>query len=255
MQAEGQQAQELFQEHSNMQNIAHETGGKAFYNRNDIDTALENGIDDGATYYTLSYYPENKNWNGKFRKLHVESHRKDVKLRYRAGYFAVDRADFLKRHPHQRDIDLGQALSPDAPTTAALPFQATVLPPSAETRNKTFVLFAVDSHSVHFDRSDDGLEHAQVDCVVRVFSQTSGEKPVTTAANRVNAALKPEAFDNINKNFFPCKVELDLGEGHYYLRLAVRDNITGTLGTYNAQISIPFETAQETRSDANSNKK
>ena len=33
------------------------------------------GIEDGSTYYTLTYYPENKNWDGLFRRIQVKSDR------------------------------------------------------------------------------------------------------------------------------------------------------------------------------------
>jgi VWFA-related protein len=45
--------------HGTMQEMAERTGGKAFYNRNDIDGAIRRSIEDGSTYYTLAYYPEN----------------------------------------------------------------------------------------------------------------------------------------------------------------------------------------------------
>ena len=58
--------------HGTMQEMADRTGGKAFYNTNGIDQAIRKSIDDGSRYYTLAYYPENKNWNGKFRKIEVK---------------------------------------------------------------------------------------------------------------------------------------------------------------------------------------
>src|SRR5262249_16176468 len=51
----------LINVHSAMQEMADRTGGRAFYNTNDIDGAVRNSIDDGSTYYTLGYYPDNKN--------------------------------------------------------------------------------------------------------------------------------------------------------------------------------------------------
>src|SRR4029077_11841390 len=44
--------------HSAAQQIADETGGLAFYNRNDLDTALMKSASDGAVYYAVSYSPE-----------------------------------------------------------------------------------------------------------------------------------------------------------------------------------------------------
>src|SRR5262249_31108665 len=76
------QSAELASAHGAMNELADRTGGKAFYNRNDLDVAIRKSIDDGSTYYTLAYYPENKDWNGKFRKIRVKVKRDGVKLRH-----------------------------------------------------------------------------------------------------------------------------------------------------------------------------
>ena len=248
MKMEGAQAEELFQAHSNMLNIAEATGGRAFYNRNDIDTALRNGIDDGSRYYSLGYYPDDKNWNGKFRKIKLAGKRPGLKLHYRTGYFAVDRAAYMKNNQLQRDIDLAQSLSVDAPAATAIQFQASVLPPSQDTQNKVVIAYAIDPHLISFEKTENGLEHAQMDCVVRAFTKANGETPVRTEANRVNATLKPEAYEKITKSFFPCRVEMNLGAGHYYLRLVVRDNLSGLLGSYNAEVTVEPKEAQQVKS-------
>jgi len=71
-----------------MASMAQRTGGKTFFNRNDIDTGVRTSLDDGSIYYTLAYYPKNKNWNNKFRHVKVKLSRPGVKLQYRDGYYA-----------------------------------------------------------------------------------------------------------------------------------------------------------------------
>lgn len=237
--SESVQSEELFQAHTNMLTMADATGGRAFYNRNDIDNALRNGIDDGSRYYSLGYYPDNKTWNGKFRKIKVLSQRSGMKLRYRTGYFAMDRNAFMKNNQFQRDLDLGQALNPDAPAATAIQFEAGVVLPSPETRNQLVVEYAIDPHMVTFEKSENGMEHAQIDCVVRAFTRAGGETPVKTQAQRVDGKLKPEVFEKIKQTYYPCRVEMNLGEGHYYLRLVVRDNLNGLVGSTNAEVTIP----------------
>src|SRR5579859_3711336 len=73
-----------------MDNMAESTGGKSFKNSNDLALGLRSGVEDGSTYYTLTYYPENKNWDGQFRRIQVKSDRGNMSLRYREGYYAVD---------------------------------------------------------------------------------------------------------------------------------------------------------------------
>jgi len=71
-----------------MENLAQATGGKAFFGSNDLAGALQQGIQEGSNYYTLAYYPQNPNWNGKYRQIRVEMAQKGLSLAYRRGYYA-----------------------------------------------------------------------------------------------------------------------------------------------------------------------
>ena len=72
-----------------MDDIAMQTGGEAFLGTNDIAGALRKSLEEGQSFYSLAYTSTNKNWNGKFRKIHVELTRKGYSLSYRRGYFAL----------------------------------------------------------------------------------------------------------------------------------------------------------------------
>jgi len=244
MKAEGKQSEELFQSHVAMLDLADKTGGKAYYNRNDIDNALSDGIEDGATYYMVGYYPQNKNWDGRFRKIEVKTRRHGINLRYRTGYFAIDRSAYLARHPEQTDIDFSQALNLESPITSALQFKAEVNPPGPDSAT-VHLRFAIDPAEIQFTPGPDDLQHAQVNCAVRAFSPTNMEKPVKTEGTKTNAALKPDALAKIKSSFFPCELKVDLPPGKYLLRLAVRDGTSGTIGSVNAQVTVPAQPLAE----------
>lgn len=240
--SEGALAEELLNAHSSMEDVAAKTGGKAYFNHNDIAGAVRRDIEDGGTYYSLGYYPANKDWNSQFRKIQIVSKRPGIKLRYRQGYFAVDRADYMKRHPQQRDLELDLALNPDSPEATALQFQATVAPPSPENGNHLLVNYAIDPREIGFARGDDGLEHASVECAARVFAARNVETPVKSLGARAEPALEPDVYDRINRTFFPCHLTLDLEPGDYLLRLAVRDNATGHIGAVSGRLTVPGPT-------------
>jgi VWFA-related protein len=229
--------------HGTMNDLADRTGGRAFYNRNDLDGAVRDSITDGSTYYTLGYYPENKDWNGGFRNIQVKLRRGSVRLRYRIGYFAVDTAAFAKLNPKRQDEEFDDALSLNVPVSTALPFQALVMPPSAKTENKVIVNYHVDPHALSFETSNDGLQAVNMECAVRVFPKKNPDKPVTTEAQKMGGALNPDAYAKIMKGFFPCRDSLTLQPGDYLLRLGVRDNVTGLIGTANASLTIPEESS------------
>lgn len=222
-----------------MNDIAERTGGKAFYNRNDIDNSILKSIEDGSTYYTLGYNPENKDWNGRFRQITVKSRRSGTKLRYRLGYFAVDPKNYAKVDARQRAIDLGQALSVDFPISTALPFRVLVNPPSAKTDNRVLIDYAIDPHAISFEHQEDGLEHASWDCAAIVYS-TKGAV-VKQDGRGMTARMNPDEFRKTTQSFVPCRQTFDLPPGDYYLRVAVRDNTTGLIGTANASLTVPLE--------------
>ena len=222
--------------HGAMQEMADRTGGRAFYNTNGIDDAIRRSIEDGSTYYTLAYYPENKNWNGKFRKIQVKVNRSGVKLRHRMGYYAVNPALFTEKNQKQQAQAFGLALSPDSPISTALPFNALVIPPEEKAPKTVRVNFGVDPHAVSFEKQADGLEHATVDCTIQAFSAKG--RLVRGEVTTIKAALKPETFDKVMQHTFPCQQAIDLEPGDYYLRLGVRDDRTGLIGTTNAKVVV-----------------
>ena len=240
---------DMFNSHTTMNELADRTGGKAYYNRNDVTNAISKSIDDGASYYTLGYYPDNKNWNGAFRKIHVKVNRPGVKVRYRAGYFAVDPHAYASLTDTQRAQDFGIALSLDFPTSTALLFQAKVRPPSEETKNKVIINYAVEPQALNFDLGPDGLRHASVDCGVEIYSK-KGET-VGVHGNSSTAKMTDDQFNKIIGSYFPCTTQFDLAPGDYVLRLAVRDPSTGLIGSTNASLRVPAAARTESKPTSN----
>ena len=231
------EAEDRMASRSTMNNLAEETGGKAFYNTNNLEGAVRRSMEDGSTYYTLGYYPENKTWDGSFRRLTIKVARPGIRLHYRVGYYAVEPQSYAKLDQAAKTNELAKAMSLDFPVSTALLFQAAVVPPSQGTGNKILVNYAVDPRGLTFDLGNDGLQHASVDCAVIVYSM-KGEA-VQSLSNTMIAALKPEEYQRVQQKSFPCRQTFELAPGQYLFRLGVRDGHTGTVGTLNAPVTIP----------------
>jgi VWFA-related protein len=79
----------LDESHFAMLEMADDTGGKAFINTNGIAEAVQEVVDHGSNYYTLTYNPTDGNEHGEFRSIQVKlDDAKGYKLAYRRGYFA-----------------------------------------------------------------------------------------------------------------------------------------------------------------------
>jgi VWFA-related protein len=220
-----------------MNDMAAWTGGEAFINRNDLAASMQTSIDDGSTYYTLEYYPQNKKWDGQFRSIHIKASRAGVKLRYRLGYYAVDPEKFNEDEKEKVAENVSRALEFDSPAYTAVLFQAGVVPPSDKNK-KVVVNFAIDPHTVSFEHKPDGLEHAKVGCLAWAYGKDKN-KPIMSKEATQTADLKPEVYQSVMKQYFPCKTEIDLKPGTYTLRLAVIDRTTNLIGTTNAQTTVP----------------
>jgi len=76
--------------HSNMDLVAEQAGGKAYYETNDLTQAITDVLNTGSNYYTLVYSTTNTNWNGEYRSIKVLVDRPDVTLRHKQGYYALN---------------------------------------------------------------------------------------------------------------------------------------------------------------------
>jgi VWFA-related protein len=97
--------------------MVNETGGKLFYNRNDVHAEIARSENMGADYYTLSYQPHDVRPDGKFRRIRVSVRNPNLRIVTKAGYYASDN--------HARLDSRQQALEKlVAATVSTIPFNA-----------------------------------------------------------------------------------------------------------------------------------
>lgn len=70
--------------------IARDTGGEAYYDRNDVAVTLEDAVENGGSYYELTYAPTDPNYDGQLHKVQVSLAKKGYHLEYRRFYYADD---------------------------------------------------------------------------------------------------------------------------------------------------------------------
>jgi VWFA-related protein len=152
----------LYQAYGEMDELADTTGGRAAYSRNDIRGALDEITSNGGNYYTLSYSPSNRNFDGNERKIEVSLDRKGYRLSYRKLYYPTDashdpqnqsiRATGLKSAPATPpipDAELG-AMRHGAPMAHDLVFKAHVRAVGAPAMATTAQLAFLASPPLHF---------------------------------------------------------------------------------------------------------
>ena len=130
--------------------LADQTGGRAFYFNNDLESSIRTAISDAEVSYMLGFYPSENGFDGKFHNLDVKVARKDVEVRHRNGYFAVK--DQAPDEKERREIMAELLTSPlDA---SQLGIEASVQPVPGNA--KAFhVVLKVDAADLHLERRND----------------------------------------------------------------------------------------------------
>jgi len=233
------------EKHALLEDIADNTGGKAYFGTNDFAGALQRGFEDGANYYTLAYRPENKNWNSQFRKIHIKLGASGYSLSYRRGYFATPEDT---PQPHNGAQELNAALQPDTPDSTMLLLKSKVLLPDAQ-HSAVRVDSVIDPVNVAFSTDSRGRRHAQllVSLIAIPEIESDGKAkadkqppslPQTSGAYVVD--LDPQAFQKLFTSGMPMHQELTLPPGRYRLRLGVSDLGSHRIGT----LDMPIEVVQ-----------
>lgn len=85
---------------SSMRTVAQLTGGRASIYQ-DVGKALTTVNETTRFEYLLGYYPQNENWDGKYRRITVKVNRPGVNVSYRRGYYARETLQ-----PYNRELFL-----------------------------------------------------------------------------------------------------------------------------------------------------
>ena len=222
----------LLASQNTMKDFARETGGKVFINRNDIDNAIGIAVADGGTYYEIGYYADKKKFDGNFRKLKVTVAQPALNVRHRSGYFAYDTT---KTSSKERETVLANAIASDAQASLIL-FDAQVITPAPAGQATVPVKFLVPANSFNAEDAGNGKRHIHLDFYAVAFSPEG--KSVSNVGKTVDATLEADQFAQLQQQGLLLPMEVSLAPGDYRLRLAVRDNTTGYVGTVNVPLTL-----------------
>jgi VWFA-related protein len=84
-----------FDPRSGLGTLSDQTGGFLIHDTNDLVAGLRRIDDDMNGYYLLTYVPQNKDYDGRFRRISVKVGRSNVEVQSRQGYYAVEAAGQL----------------------------------------------------------------------------------------------------------------------------------------------------------------
>jgi len=215
-----------------MGTLSSDTGGKAFFDSNDFAPAFAQVQKDTSAYYAIGFHSSNPARDGKYRKLAIKVNRPGVKVEYRQGYYAP--ADFKHSGREDRERELEEQMTSDLPATDMAVYLDAMYFRLDENRFFVPVSLIVPGSQIPFVKGGD-KDKATLDIIGEVIDDV--KRPIGNARETVKLNLDP-MLQARQKNI-EYTTSFNLPPGKYHLKFVVRENQTGRMGSFEADITLP----------------
>ncbi len=232
-----------------MEKLANDTGGKAFYNVNDLDQAIQQAIADGSHYYTLAYTPTDGSTDGEFRKITINLTRGNYKLAYRPGYNATAAPTAIAA---TEGDPLRPLLARGLPSTTQLLFGVHAVPappqpapniaPTSRSSKLTGpstryrIQFLIPSSDVSFLVAKDSNRSGKISFGAIAYDNDGNG--VAGQGKTQGMELTPANFAAIQESGVPALLEIDLPDKDVYLETGIYDWTTRKAGTLSISLHV-----------------
>jgi VWFA-related protein len=215
-----------------MATLSSDTGGKAFFDSNDFAPAFAQVQRDTSAYYAIGFHSSNPARDGKYRKLTIKINRPGIKLEYRPGYYAP--ADFKHSGREDRERELEEQLSSDLPATDMAMYLDALYFRLDENRFYVPVSIIVPGSQIPFVKGGD-KDKATLDIIGEVIDEV--KRTIGSARQTVKLNLDPSL--QARQRNIEYTTSFNLPPGKYHLKFVVRENQTGRMGSFEADITLP----------------
>jgi hypothetical protein len=217
-----------------IRDLAEATGGFLIGDSNDLRTPLRHVNEEISSYYELTYNPHIENYDGSFRKLKLDTDRKNLVLHARNGYFALPpeaRAAGLAPF----ELPLLKAIS-DGKISSDVEFRAgTVQLQPGNQGTDLSMLVEVPLHGLQprTDPAKNSLNvHFSLGALVKDSKGDVVEKVTHDRSFQVTA-------DQLKMGNFVEKMPVVIAPGKYTLESAVMDIESGKIGMERTEFTVP----------------
>src|SRR5882762_2138189 len=212
--------------------LAADTGGKAFFDSNDFSGVFSQVQKDTSAYYILGYSSSNHAKDGRFRHIKVVFNRPDIKLEYRAGYYAG--RDFEHSNHTDREQQIQDELASDLPATDVAVYAGTAYFRRDDSHYFLAVSLLVPGSQIPFVQEKD-KDSATLDIAGEVLE--GGKFPVGHLRDTVKLAV--DSTKQVRRKNVQYNTSFLLAPGTYHLKFVVRENRTGRMGTFETDVQVP----------------
>jgi len=212
--------------------LAADTGGKPFMDTNDLSGVFRQVQKDTSAYYVLGYTSTNHWKDGHFRRLKVQVNRPDIKLDYRSGYYADRDFEHMKRADREQQLE--DELVAELPQTDVAVYAGTAYFRQDDSHYYLGVSLVVPGSHIPFVQEKD-KDNATIDIIGQV--QAGGKLPVGRLRDTVKLAV--DSTQQVRRKNVQYNTGFVLAPGNYHLKFIVRENRTGRMGSFEADVRIP----------------
>jgi VWFA-related protein len=212
--------------------LAADTGGKAFMDTNDLSGVFSVVQRDTSAYYLLGYTSSNHLKDGRYRRLKVQVNRPDVKLEYRAGYYA-DR-DYQHMRSTDREEQLEDELAAELSQTDVAVYAGAAYFRQDDAHYYLSVSLVIPGSQIPFVQAKD-KDNATIDIIGVVLE--GGKLPVGRLRDTVKLAV--DSSQQVRRKNVQYNTGFILAPGNYHLKFVVRENSTGRMGSFETDVRIP----------------
>jgi VWFA-related protein len=214
-----------------MGTLSTDTGGKAFFDSNDFAPAFAQVERDTSAYYAIGFRSSSPTRDGKYRKLTIKINRPGTKLEYRPGYYAP--ADFQHAGHEDRERELEEHLASDLPATDMAVYMDAMYFRLDENRFFVPVSLIVPGSQIPFVKGGD-KDKATLDIIGTVIDEA--KRPIGHARETAKLNLDPSV--QARQKNIQYTTSFNLPPGKYLLKFVVRENQTGLMGSFEAEITL-----------------
>ena len=208
------------------------TGGKAFYNTNDLAGSFRRAADDASSYYLIGYYLDAKNDKAGWRSLKVKVDKKNTEVRARKGFFVTNATLHAESN---RNAELFYALgTPIEGTGVPIVVEWTGVTGDGDKKKAAF-LAHVPSNALSFDPAV--ANKLDFDFAIVAFAEKDGKQAAHFNFN-FSKPIPDAQLAAWQTNGLGVRNALELASGKYVVRFVVRDNITGKVGSVTAPLTV-----------------
>lgn len=219
---------------STIKTFASMTGGRAYYNSNDLAKGFRDAVNDSAQYYLLGYYLDRSKTKDGWRKLNVRVKRSHVEVRARNGFFITNTS--LDYEAKRKNDIIAAFQSPLDYTAIPITLDwGSVVPTNASGKKRVNFKLHLTAETGLVNEADNN--HVVLEFLV--LAKTPDGKQIENPLDRtIDAHLSGERLSSIRRNGMDYTGALDLPPGQFTVWFVVRDNLAGTIGSVLAPLEL-----------------